>query len=177
MKSHPLHQAIGQIITQGRFPNCEILKDPACDTSPQQHITLFHEAGPNRVRFCQVDLLVALPGKATVIIEIEESNVKPVQIFGKFFASVFSTHCGTSTIAQPLLFIQVVDTSALKSGKTKKGNQWRSIEAAIKSHAKSWPDRAVRYELFEGRPSEFRPDSETGARLVATIQAFLEKAG
>lgn len=172
---HPLHQAIGQIITQDGFPRCEILKDPACDTSPQQHVTLFQGAGPDRVRFCQVDILIALPEKATVIIEIEESNVKPVQIFGKFFASAFSTHHDTNPIDQPLLFIQVVDTAALKLGKTKKGGQWSVIKAIIKSQSKKWPGRDVRYELVEGNANEFSSESEKGTHLIQMVKGFLKE--
>lgn len=177
MTNHPLHRAIGKIITQDRFPRCEILKDRACSPGQRHRISLFYGAGPNRVRFCDVDLLIALKERGTVIIEIEESNVKPVQIFGKFFASAFSTHHGKKPIVQPLLFIQVVDTSALKLEKTKKGNQWGSIAATIKRHAGNWPRRAVRYELFEGGPGEFKPDLETAIQLIQTIRDFLVASG
>lgn len=60
--------------------------DPACNPDSQGVITLFHGPGPDRVRFCLVDILIIIQGRV-VIIEIEASDVKPLHLFGKFFAS------------------------------------------------------------------------------------------
>jgi len=179
MGSHPLHEAIGRLFDQRALPGVEIRKDTACQPTKRKRITLSLGAGADRAQVCFVDLIAVKPGKSMVIIEIEESNVKPVQIFGKFLASALSTHQGESRIDRlPLLFIQVVDTSALKLGKSKKGYQWSSVKAAIKEHARKWPDRRiVYYELLEGRPTEFEPGSEQADRLVKMVQAFLGVRG
>jgi hypothetical protein len=173
MPEHPFHLKIGKLVNGlGLLPD-KIWKDPACDTESTGVVTLFHSVGSERVRFCLVDMLITLPNKV-VIIEIEESNVKPVHIFGKFFASAFSTHYGETEIVKlPLLFIQILDSSKLKQGKTKKKGQWERIEAILINHAKKWPDRTVRYKLFRGGVSEFEPESATGEGLLQLIRDFL----
>ena len=132
-------------------------------------------------RLCDVDLLAHKSGGRTVIIEVEESNVKPVQVFGKFFASAHATHHGEDRIDErPLLFIQVLDTSTLKIDKTGKIEQWKVLEALIKQHAKRWPrqaERRVKYELLVGGPDDFRRESGPGTRLVKTVQGFLGVRG
>lgn len=176
--THLLHQAIGRLVTQGRFPGCDIWKDRACDPDQGHRIKLFQGTGPGRVRLCDVDLLISMHGKATVVIEIEESNMKPVYIFGKFFASAFSTHHGESQIDEkPLLFIQILDTSTLKLDKTGKKDQWRALQTLIRKRAADWPGREMFYEPFEGSFDKFRQGSNEAKRLVDMIQAFLASAG
>jgi hypothetical protein len=129
MRNHPLHKAIGILIAKDKFPDCDIFKDSACDKGQGHRITLNYGSGSNRVRLCDVDILIKVPEKAIVIIEVEESNVKPVNIFGKLFASAFSTHIGEIEIGNlPLCFIQVVDTFGLKIDRSKKSVQWTAIK-------------------------------------------------
>ena len=132
-------------------------------------------------RLCDVDLLAHKPGGQTVIIEVEESNVKPVQVFGKFFASAHATHHGETRIDEhPLLFIQVLDSSALKMDKTGKTGQWKVLEALIKRHAKRWPqrrERRVEYKLLVGGPGDFKRESGPGAQLAKRVQGFLGVRG
>jgi hypothetical protein len=109
------------------------------------------------VRFCDVDLLIAVGGKARVIIEIEESNVKPVHVFGKFFASSFSTHYKPKTetklvaLDDQVLFIQVLDSKALNVDKTGKLDQWNVIESAIQGLPVEFCGRKMKYKLYDGK--------------------------
>jgi hypothetical protein len=176
---HPLHQSIGKLINSYSIPESTILKDTACDPDQKQHITLFREANSNHVRFCDVDLLIAIDGEAKVIMEIEESNVKPVQVFGKFFASAFSSHYKPKAgdeffpLGNSMLFIQVLDTSALNRAETGKLEQWKLIEEAIRGYKGSFGSRDMRYRLSVGNYDDYGLDSARGKELVGLIRSFL----
>ena len=90
---HPLHEKIGNLI-EGSFKNCadlKIVKDPACcreDETDLQHIPLFSTDQKSRhTRYCCVDMLILQKGEIRGIIEIEEADIKPTQICGKFLTS------------------------------------------------------------------------------------------
>ena len=87
----PLHKVIGDIIQDSEFPSCTVLKDPACGGN--QNIPLFCiDKKSNRTEYCNVDSLILKDNKIRVIIEIEEADVTPMQIFGKFLASALSSY-------------------------------------------------------------------------------------
>ena len=173
MPDHPFHRTIGNLVKGFDLSPDQSEMDPACDPQSAGVVTLFHGTGSNRVRFCQVDLLIAFQGKV-VIIEIEESNVKPVHIFGKFFASAFATHYGKVDIGKlPLLFIQVLDSSKLKKDKSKKVGQWRRLEMILSQHAESWSGRQVNYKLFSGGPTDFEATGTEGKKLLELVIRFL----
>lgn len=46
----------------------------------------------SETEYCDIDLLVVKDDKIRVILEVEESNVTPIQICGKLFASALSSH-------------------------------------------------------------------------------------
>jgi len=156
MPTHPLHQAIGRLLDvvhdslpADRRASCTLIKDPAClsGATPNyvrvpQNIPLFcSTAKGNDTEFCNVDALILLGGKIKVIIEIEESALSPTQVFGKFLTSAAAL-CyihdadGTDPIHKDerVLFVQVMDTSELKPGSSKR-EQWRNIEASHPRHA------------------------------------------
>ena len=91
---HQLHQHIGNLletITRS-FPSTRIIKDPACckeeERSHWQHIPLFCSRQKSRkTEFCKVDLLILKDEKIKFILEIEESDIKPTQVCGKFLTS------------------------------------------------------------------------------------------
>jgi len=88
---HELHKAIGDIFTDDLLPGYEILKDPAC--GGEQNISLFcSEEKSNQTKYCDVDLLIVKSNKIKVIIELEQANIKPTQICGKFLTSVLSNY-------------------------------------------------------------------------------------
>lgn len=170
MPDHPFHRTIGKLVKSFDLAqHKEIWLDPACDEASKQFVTLFHGTGPDRVRFCLVDILIIVRGKV-VIIEIEESNVKPLNLFGKFFASTHATHHGNTEIAKlPLLFIQVL----LEPERTRKGGQWGRIEEILKGHAKEWKSRKVEYELVRGGSAGFEAGGKEGEPLIRMTEVFL----
>jgi hypothetical protein len=80
-------------------------------------------------------MLVLKEGKIKMIVEIEESNVKPTQVCGKFLTSALSKYYIHETqnnqpieMDEKVTFIQILDTSRLVRGKTKKLKQWKQLE-------------------------------------------------
>jgi hypothetical protein len=180
---HRIHREIGGLLDEKELPQVTILRDSAClhdgddDREPEKkrRITLYREADPKRVRMCDVDILAYREGRGTVVIEIEESNLKPVQVFGKFFASAHSTHQGGRRLDdQRLLFIQVLVATSVDLAASGKPMQWKVLETIIKRNAaKDWPERDVQYELLGGGPDDFRPGSSKADRLVGLVRDFL----
>ena len=172
--SHPLHEAIGKIfdLTVSRFPQCELVKDPAC--GGMQNIPLFRSGARSAAtRFCNVDMLILRNQKIRMLVEIEESNIKPTQIAGKFFTSALATHFihdlhGGSAIPKdnPLVFIQIIDTLNLKDG-SKKMLQCQNIEFAIQSMLPL--EGITSYRLFFGNTDEF-----IGAKKQAVVDEIVK---
>lgn len=113
----------------------DVLADSAC--GGRHRLPLYCNAKSLKTELCNVDMLILQSNSVRVILEIEESNVKPVQIFGKFLASALSTHyiyrnTPPAPMAESVLFIQILDRSKLKEG-TKKIEQWENIEKLIQN--------------------------------------------
>ncbi len=146
----------------------QIWLDPAC--GGQKVVPLSHVTGSKGVQFCHVDILILANGKV-VIIEIEESDVKPLHLFGKFYASAFSTHFNDQDISKlPLLFIQVLDTSRINLKEGQKGEQWDRIGQILKGQAEEWADRQVQYELMWGSAEEFEAGGSKGEELQRLVR-------
>jgi hypothetical protein len=97
--------------------------------------------------------LILRDGKIKVIIEIEESNVKPTQVCGKFLTSALS-NCGLIKeynhleMDNSVLFLQILDTSKLVKGKTSKVKQWRQLENAINNILPLKGSRIIAYKIL-----------------------------
>lgn len=156
-----LHRKISSII---QFNNCRILKSPEC--GGEHNIPLFcsKEKG-NDTEYCNVDLLIIWNNKIKVIIEIEESDIKPTQICGKFLTSALSSYyineLRTDEIGMDdsVLFIQILDTSTLKR-ETSKFKQMANIEKSIKNIIPINESKINNYKLFFGGISDFNENHE-----------------
>jgi translation elongation factor EF-Ts len=132
-----MHRKIGDIFKTALPPDYELIRDEACGGT--QRIPLFYVAEKSRkTEYCNVDLLVLKENKIKIIVEIEESNVKPTQICGKFLTSAFSKYyIHNSANNAPIVmdssvtFIQIVDTSKLVKNRTSKFEQWKALEMSI----------------------------------------------
>ncbi|MCX7861630.1 MAG: hypothetical protein N2449_01385, partial [Bacteroidales bacterium] len=90
-----LHQSIGNSlinqINQWNNNNLTIILDKACGGTQNVQLFLY----PNKTfgnKVCQVDILILENDEIQVIIEIEESEITPVKILGKFFASAIAKY-------------------------------------------------------------------------------------
>lgn len=130
---HPFHRIIGNLFIEEDFPECQILKDNACGGN--HHLPLFgSEVKSNKTAICNSDLLIVKNNKVRVILEIEESNLKPIQICGKILTSAiarFYIHETNNDIPLPMddsvTFIQILNSSILQEGNTKK-DQWENVQ-------------------------------------------------
>jgi hypothetical protein len=132
MMQHELHSTIAQIFEKHKPNNYKIIRDPACEGKQQIH--LFCSKGKSRgTLFCDVDLLILKSDKARIIVEIEESNIKPTQICGKYLTSALSNSYATMSQKEPikleklLLFLQIVNAknNQLKQQKKCKWKTWK----------------------------------------------------
>ncbi len=152
-KIHPLHKTIADKIGNALPPH-SLIRDKAC--SGDQRIPLFNTIQKSRkTQYCNVDLLMLKNNKIKVIVEIEETNVKPTQICGKFLTSALANYyIHTSEKNEPIgmddsvTFIQVVATSKLVKEKTSKLQQWEVLEESIKSIIPLKNSRITSYKLL-----------------------------
>jgi len=176
---HPLHKAIGDIFTTDLLPGYDILKDLAC-AYDGQNIPLFcSEKKSNQTEYCNVDLLIVKSNKIKVIIEIEEANIKPTQICGKFLTSALSScYIGQYNDSKPVsmddtvLFIQILDKSKLKD-ETDKLEQCRNIEESITQIIPVGDSKIRKYSLFYGEATEFGVNGKKKEELLECIRGFL----
>jgi len=158
---HPLHKVIGDMIQESDFPNCTIIKDPACGGN--QNIPLFCSlVKSNQTEYCNVDLLILKDNEIRVIVEIEEANITPTKIFGKFLTSALSSYYIHRTqndvpigMGNWVSFIQILDMSKLEVDKTAKFNQWEYIENSIQSIVPIKNSKIGDYKIFFGDISNF----------------------
>jgi len=151
---HSVHEEIAEIFDAALPSNCSLIRDEAC--GGKQHIPLFCTIKKSRAtEYCNVDLLVLKENKIKIIVEIEESNVKPTQICGKFLTSALASYyIHDSTKNEPVgmddyvTFVQIVDTSGLVKEKTSKYKQWKALEGSIRKIIPLKNSRIAEYRLF-----------------------------
>ena len=148
--SHDLHKLIGGTVLK-EVPG-GVLLDEACGGG--QQLPLFCSLNKGRdTQFCKVDLLVLQNNKVRVVMEIEESNIKPTQIGGKFITTALSSHfCHdrlekSCAMAESVLFIQVVDGSKLKK-QSQKPNQFKKLGIQIQNVIPLKNSSVKEYRLF-----------------------------
>jgi len=150
------HEIIGDIFEEALHerPHYSLIRDKAC--GGEQRIPLFSTAEKSReTEYCNVDLLVLSENKIRMIVEIEESNVKPTQICGKFLTSALANYyIHDSKRNKPVemngsvAFIQIVDTSKLVKSKTTKFKQWKALEKSINTITPLKNSKITSYKLL-----------------------------
>ncbi len=153
--------AVANLFEDSISSDCQLIRDAACGGN--QYIPLFVSEEKSRsTKYCDVDLLVLKEGKIKIIIEIEETNIKPIQICGKFLASALSQYyIHKSMNANPVgmhnsvTFIQILDSSKLKTDETSKFKQRENLENSINSILPVKESNVTKYRLFYGDISHF----------------------
>lgn len=170
-----MHKVVGDIIEESLSPDCKLIRDKAC--GGDQQIPLFISKGKSReTEYCKVDLLVLKDDKIKLIVEIEESDVEPTQICGKFLTSALTRyyiHAKENNVPigmhDSVTFIQIVDTSNLKVEKTSKFKQWMNLEKSINHILPVRNSKIKKYRLFYGDESYFK-DREKCNELVNFVK-------
>ena len=173
---HPLHREIGERL-ESELKDCdniEVIRDTAC--GGKQRIPLFlTEDKSNDNKLCNVDIMILKNNEIKIIIEIEESNLKPTQILGKLFTSIISKYYIHHTknnqeigMANNVCFIQVLDTKDFYDEYTKKPEQWEKIKEEIKKilAIEELNFSIKTYEIFHGELSD---------KLLKRISNFIKE--
>lgn len=157
--AHPLHKIVGKEIETffASKSDFEVKLDPACSTKKGLHHIPFF-IGTNKsyeTQLTNVDILVVKDKKIKVVCEIDESNVKPGHIFGKFLSVVSSDICitynGTKyNFDDSIIFIQVLSKKKLEPN-SKKEEQWDNIEKSIDSNFSSFKGLNISYNIIKGK--------------------------
>ncbi len=166
--------AVGNLFEDSISSDCQLIRDDACGGN--QHIPLFFSENKSReTEYFDVDLLVLKKGKIKTIIEIEETNIGPTQICGKFLTSALARYFIHETMKDKLVgmhdsvtFIQILDSSKLKP-KTSKFTQWENLEHSINNILPVKESNITDYRLFYGNISYFM-NREKCSDLVVCIQ-------
>lgn len=159
---HPLHYKIGKRLEKEFRKN--VILDSACANERRQRISIFIEKPKSfEVKICDVDILILKDEKIKIIIEIEESNIKPTQICGKFLTSALGKYFihkkkdyNPIPYSESVLFMQILNNSKLKKDKTKKIEQGKKIEQEISRmiSSKGWKYPIKEYKLIYTKKSE-----------------------
>jgi len=160
-KSHPLHLAVAKLFENTLSPDCYLIKDEAC--GGDQRIPLFASKEKSRKTwYCDVDLIVLKDDKIKIIVEIEESNLGPTQVCGKYLTSALTRfYIHESNNNEPIrmddsvTFIQIMGCKKLKVDKTSKFEQWENIEESINQILQVTDSKITKYRLFYGNTSHF----------------------
>jgi hypothetical protein len=152
--THLEHVVVADAIEKALPPEYRLIRDEACGGN--QHIPPFcNDERSRRTEFCNVDLLILREDKINTIVEIEESNVKPTQICGKFLTSALCKYCIHDSLSwkpiemeEAVTFIQIVHSSAHNKALSAKPEQWKAIENSIRKILPLKETRIKEYWLF-----------------------------
>ena len=178
-EAHPLHIAVCKLFEDSISSDCQLIRDEDCGGT--QHIPLFVSENKSRkTEYCNVDLLVLKKGKIKIIVEIEESNLKPTQVCGKYLTSALSRYYiqeseGNKRIEMDdeVTFIQIMDVASLDEERTKKFRQWMNLRESIRATLPVKGSNITNYGLFYGTVSDFK-DIDYSKELVDFIQKAIQ---
>ncbi len=152
--NHKLHLKVAhEIINSINDNKIEIIRDEAC--GGEQHIPLFYSSEKARkTEFSNPDIMILKENKIKIVIEIEESNILPNHIFGKFLSLVlvnYYIHNNNENLpivkSDDVYFIQVLSKKRLKQ-KSKKIEQGKIIEESINKILPIGNSNIKEYRLF-----------------------------
>jgi len=176
---HPLHKAVAECIDRHNLPECKIVKDLAC--GGQQYVPLFcSKEKSSKTEYCNVDLLIVKDNGIRIIIEIEETNITPIQICGKFLTSALSSYfIHESEVDAPIgmsdsvLFIQILNRSRLKPA-TAKPDQGENLQESIRKILPIKGSKITEYRLLYASLSDFEDKKGSKCtKLISCIQDAL----
>jgi hypothetical protein len=169
---HDLHVAVGDILRTLESPNVRVLLDKACGGGKP----LLNFYGTGDVCLTQVDAAIVVNEQVKAVIEIEETDIRPLVLCGKIMITVVSKYCVWNQNKFPLsasvFFIQIFK----KKNEDKdwsKYDQCRYLENEILKCLQPGQSRIARYAFHFGTADEYRTDGSHGQELLQEIQAFL----
>lgn len=173
---HPLHELIANIVADAKTQDVRAVFGKDCGGT--QKIQLFCTNRATRENlFCEVDAVVLKRDEVKVIVEIEETDIRPVALCGKVFASALASHfideSGVYPMAERVSFVQVIDTKKL-SPSSSKLRQCVNLAASIQPHIEEVGRSMQSYQIFYGDLAEFersKPQRELVEYLLDAVSA------
>ncbi|MBI5499793.1 MAG: hypothetical protein HY907_06090 [Deltaproteobacteria bacterium] len=193
---HRLHQVIGDIVQEAAkgLSGVRPLLDPACGVPKAGHhnLPLFLSEEPsNATEICNVDAVILVGNRVEdyrikVVVEIEEADVGPTKICGKFLTTTLAKYLIHEKLGdRPVpfdaaaTFVQVLDTSGLKLGRSAKPRQWKNIEDAIKAAIRDTPlvkaTGVTGYMLVHGNKDDFGRNGAKRRELMEFLRQAVER--
>jgi len=176
---HPLHHKIAEAFKQEFSNDYIVLTDVDCACGDERHrLPLFIGSNArSEAPMCCVDILIVSSHGIKVVVEIDESDLKPTQICGKFLTSALATQFvhqpsgnGPYPMCKETLFVQVLDSSKWKNGKTRKDLQASEIESRINGMLPLKISGISKYMLFSVNGDE--PDIGA-AKVIKNVSEYL----
>ena|ERR1700685_3082045 len=179
---HPLHEAIGDILRsiQLERPELKMLLDNACGGKGQQIRLFGDEPVGNSSCLAWVDAAIVFKDEIKVVIEIEETNVRPLYLCGKVLATAlcnYSSRNGRKTLlADSMLFIQVIKEPERRDGAkaSAKVQQCEYLEKKINEILTTVGNRVRKYCFHHGLAQSFAPQAVGAAELRQEILDFID---
>lgn len=170
--AHPLHEVIAELLKEAVPAPATLIIDQA--GKGDQRIPLFVKDTVGREHWlCCVDGLVKVDGHVRLLVEIDESNVKPTHLAGKYLTSALANFYIHKRERGPLpkfervWFLQIVSSKGLEPN-SKKPAQWQTLEAAIRSIP--CLGNIHRYGLFAGLKSDFIPGGNQHSQVIEFVR-------
>jgi hypothetical protein len=173
---HPLHTAIGDILRSIERPDVEVWLDAACGGKGRQIRLYGLEPVAASSCLAWVDAAIVVHGEIKIVLEIEESNVRPLYLCGKVFATAlcsYSSRGGHRTpMSESMLFVQVIKAS--KNASSAKLKQCEYLEATINEIFKKLENRVDSYSFHYGLAENFTNGNDAH-ELRKELLAFIDQ--
>jgi hypothetical protein len=133
---HPLHRKVGNLMCQWCDPSRLVL-DPACSAHGHNAPIFLVPEKSRAAEICNVDALLLCGDYVRLIIEVEETDIKPTNICGKFLTSalgmcyIHRTHGIRQYHLRDATFVQILSSAGLHGARSKKRRQAQLIAKAI----------------------------------------------
>lgn len=185
---YELHRAIGTVLRSVEYPNMQVLLDSACG-GQGKHLRLYGgEMAGGDSFLASVDAAVILNDEIRVVIAIELSDVRPIYLCGKVFATALSNYHSRKfriRLADRMMFIQVIQHPDLqpriwseaagkrKAKRTYKLPQYVHLEREINRLLQDTKSRIRRYVFHYGFSKSFDFEGDDAEALKKEILDFL----
>lgn len=137
-------------------------RSPEC--GGEHRIPLYVQSkGQKPIEYCNADYIVTLDNEVKVVVEIEESDFKPIYLLGKAFVTGYSEiHIARNLgknerVSKELVLLQIIIDET--SENNEKRRQWDSVSSKLKEVTeKKHLGNISKYELIHENPPYFLTD-------------------
>jgi hypothetical protein len=171
----PLHEAIGRVLIEleARIPGSQVILSDHC--GGREQIRLYGGDQPDAPCIVYADAAVVIRDEIKVVIEVEESNLRPLHLCGKVLGTAVSTYHrgrrGRIPLSDSLLFIQIFVKESEDEAWSKLA-QCHYLENKIRECLPPNVNRIKGYYFHYGTAEEYNSDRSHGRELLDEICGF-----